>query len=451
MTRRGMAGFLGKGSAVGLATTVLAACNGSATSGPTGAPPSGEVRGTIDFMTNQAAAPFAAVEAAVATFRQQHPLIEVRVTNVSAQYDDRLRTLIAAGTPPDMFRAAGDAFASYYVLKSMLLLDPLFKRDKYDLTDFYPASLDQYKWAGKQFGMPSDYGYRQIYYNVDLFQKAGLPLPPGEWNAPGWTFDDFNRAARALTLRDPSNPSPQWGFTNPKASWQIWVYANGGRAIGPTHDETWINKPETVEALQACQDLHAKWLTGQTDDEVKALPEAQAFTTGRGAMWQSSTATGTTTGRTISGFTWDVAPPPRGPKATGTRKTFGGGSGWFLSSVTKSVEAAWQVYQHMLGKEAVSAMAGTGFAPIRKSVVTSAVWLDPTKPPKSKKVATDGFEGIVPFAKLTTWGDWLAAANKEMEGLWNGSRTAQDVANSIKSVTEPFIAKHKEMVGKEQP
>ncbi|MDQ3699835.1 MAG: hypothetical protein M3442_02825, partial [Chloroflexota bacterium] len=96
-------------------------------------------------------------------------------------------------------------------------------------------------------------------------------------------------------------------------------------------------------------------------------------------------------------------------------------------------------------------MAATGFAPIRKSVVTSPVWLDPTKPPKSKKVATDGFEGIVPFAKLTTWGDWVAAANKEMEGLWDGSRSASQVAQAIKTVTEPFIARHKEVVGKEQP
>jgi multiple sugar transport system substrate-binding protein len=350
-----------------------------------------------------------------------------------------------------MFRIGGDQFARFYVLRAMLQLDPLFKRDKVDLSDFYPASLEQYRWAGKQFGMPSDYGYRMIYYNVDLLQKAGLPLPPGEWNAPGWTFDDFNRAARALTLRDPASPSPQWGFINPRASWQIWVYANGGRAIGPTHDETWIDRPEAVEALQACQDLHAKWLAGQTADEARQVPEAQAFTTGRGAMWQSSTATGTTTGRTISGFTWDVTPPPRGPRASGPRKTFGGGSGWFLASATKSAEAAWRLYQHMLGKEAVSAMAATGFAPIRKSVVTSPVWLDATKPPKSKKVATDGFEGIVPFAKLTTWGDWIAAANRELEGLWAGSRSAQDVASAIKTVTEPFIARHKGMVGKEQP
>src|SRR6266508_2137035 len=154
----------------------LAGALGAACSGGQSAAPAREARGTLEFMTNQAAAPFAAVEAAIAAFRQQQPQIEVRISNVSAQYDDKLQTPIASGTPPDMFRVGGDQFARFYVLKVMLQLDGLFRRDKVDLSDFYPASLEQYKWTGKQFGMPSDYGYRMVYYNVDLLQKAGVPL-----------------------------------------------------------------------------------------------------------------------------------------------------------------------------------------------------------------------------------------------------------------------------------
>jgi multiple sugar transport system substrate-binding protein len=404
-------------------------------------------------MTNQAAAPFAAVEATLAAFRQQRSHIEVRVSNVTAQYQDRLQTLIAAGTPPDVFRVGGDEFARFYVLRAMAQLDSFLKRDRFELPDFYPASLEQYQWGGKQFGLPSDYGYRMIYYNVDLFQKAGLPLPPSEWDSPGWSFDDFNRIARALTNREPGNPSPQWGFINPRASWQIWLYANNGRAIGPSHDETWISRPEAVEALQHLQDLHTRWLVGQTTEEAAPLPELQAFTSGRGAMIQSSTATGTTTARTISGFTWDVTPPPRGPGMRGAagRKTFGGGSGWFLGAGSKAPESAWLLYQFLLSKDAVSAMAAAGFAPPRKSVITSPVWLDPTKPPKSKRVATDGFGGIVPFPKLTTWGDWLAAANTELNTLWNGTRTAAEVAASIRTVTEPIVTRQRDLVARDRP
>lgn len=405
---------------------------------------------TVDFFTNQAPAPFAAVEAALATFRQQHPEIEVRVTNTPGGYQDKLQTLIVAGATPDLFRAGGDEFARFYVLRSMALLDGLLTRDRFDLTDFYPASLEQYRWGGRQHGLPSDYGYRMIFFHSDLFQRAGLPLPPGTWEAPGWTFDGFARAARVRTVREPGAPV-QWGFLNPRESWQALVYANGGRVLGPTHDEVWLTRPEAVEALHFAQELEVRHRAGLSPEEAGQLPALQAFLAGRGAMLQSSTATGTTSARTISGFTWDVAPPPRGPRLSGGRKTFGGGSGWFLGATSRALEAAWTLLRFLLSQETVSALAAAGFAPPRRSVIHSPVWLDPARPPRSKSVLTDGFGGIVPFPKLTTRGEWLAAATRELAALWNGTRSAAEVAAAIAAATAPALARHRELVGASPP
>jgi hypothetical protein len=61
------------------------------------------------------------------------------------------------------------------------------------------------------------------------------------------------------------------------------------------------------------------------------------------------------------------------------------------------------------------------------------------------------FEGIIPFPKLTTWNDWQTAADKELEALWDGTRTAADVADAIRAVTEPFVARHNELAGKDRP
>jgi multiple sugar transport system substrate-binding protein len=411
-------------------------------------------RATVDFFTNQAPAPFAAVEAALAAFRQQYPQIEVRVTNTPSGYQDKLQTLIVAGATPDLFRAGGDEFARFYVLGSMAVLDGLLARDRFELADFYPASLEQYRWGGRQYGLPSDYGYRMIFYHVDLFQRAGLPLPPGTWEASGWTFDDFGRAARVLTVREPGAPV-QWGFLNPRESWQVLVYANGGRVIGPTHDEVWLTRPEAVEALHFAQELEVSHRTGLDREEAAQLPALQTFLAGRGAMLQSSTATGTTSARTISGFTWDVAPPPRGPQLSGGRRTFGGGSGWFLGASRErgsaALEAAWVLLRFLLSRETVSALAAAGFAPPRRSVIHSPVWLDPAQPPRSKGVLTDGFGGIVPFPKLTTWGEWLAIATRELAALWNGTRAAADVAAAIAAATAPALARHRELVGASPP
>jgi multiple sugar transport system substrate-binding protein len=288
-----------------------------------------------------------------------------------------------------------------------------------------------------------------LFYNADLFRKEGLPLPPGEWNAPGWTFDDFVRVARQLTKR--GDGPAQWGFVSPRASWQIWLYSGGGRAISPTHEEVVIHRPEAIEALQAIGDLETKHLVGQIGDETREIGADTAFGAGRAAMWQSSLNTGTTTARTAKGFTWDATPPPRSPRAAGVRKTFGGGSAWHLGATSRAQEAGWTLLQFLLSKDVVTQAAKEGYAPERKSVVNSAAWTGDGLPPRSKSVITDGFEGIIAFPKLTTWTEWTQVANRELEPLWTGAKTAAEVANAIKAATDPLVERHKELVRNDRP
>jgi multiple sugar transport system substrate-binding protein len=428
-----------------------AACAAGGAGGESAAPrTAASAPATLDFHTNQAPAPFASLEGSLNAFRQRYPQITVNVTNTAGgTYTDKLQTLIASGSTPDVFRLGGDVFASFYVLKALAQLDPLLKRDRFDLADFYPSSLDVTRWGQRQLGLPSGFGYRVLFWNTDLFAKEGLPPPPGEWNASGWTFDDFVRVSRQLTRR--GDGPAQWGFVSPRASWQIWLYAGGGRAISPTHDDVVIDRPEAVEALQAIADLETKHQVGQTPEEAREVGADQAFLAGRVAMWQSSLNTGTTTARTARGFTWDAAPPPRGPRTTGIRRTFGGGSAWHLGATSRVQEAGWTLLQFLLSKDVVTQAAKEGYAPERKSVVASAAWTGDGLAPRSKSVITGGFDGIIAFPKLTTWTEWTQVANRELEALWTARRTAADVAGAIKAATAPLIERHKELVRDDRP
>jgi len=162
-----------------------------------------EYAAAVDFHSNQAAAAVASLEASLNAFRQRHPQITVNLTNTpGATYTDKLQTLIAAGTAPDVFRLGGDVFASFYVLKVLAQLDPVIKRDRYNLADFYPSSLEVTQWGKRQYGLPSSFGYRVLFYNADLFQKEGLPLPPAQWNAMGCdigeTIAEFGRGGQIV-------------------------------------------------------------------------------------------------------------------------------------------------------------------------------------------------------------------------------------------------------------
>ena len=68
------------------------------------------------------------------------------------------------------------------------------KAGSFDSQSFDAAIFKAMSRNGKQFALPYDFGPLLQYYNKDMFEKEGLPLPK-----PGWTEDDFNKAAKALT------------------------------------------------------------------------------------------------------------------------------------------------------------------------------------------------------------------------------------------------------------
>ena len=59
----------------------------------------------------------------------------------------------------------------------MVPLDERIKADKFDIDAFDPSIIKGLSRNGKQFALPYDFGPWVIYYNHDMFVKAGLPLP----------------------------------------------------------------------------------------------------------------------------------------------------------------------------------------------------------------------------------------------------------------------------------
>jgi ABC-type glycerol-3-phosphate transport system substrate-binding protein len=78
--------------------------------------------------------------------------------------------------------------------------DPQFNPD-----DFY-AGLLRMTDDGHSLSVPTYFRPMLMKYNPELFDKAGVPYP-----RPGWTWDEFLAAAKALTVRD-GDTVTQWGY-----------------------------------------------------------------------------------------------------------------------------------------------------------------------------------------------------------------------------------------------
>src|SRR5687768_8052919 len=104
-------------------------------------------------------------EKLLARFHELHPDIRVRPIWVpGSQYQTKLKTLLAAGKPPDIF-LSGDVWVAYE-LPFLADLTDLFERDaaEIDLEDFYPELLAACRYDGRQVLLPRWFNVSLLYY-----------------------------------------------------------------------------------------------------------------------------------------------------------------------------------------------------------------------------------------------------------------------------------------------
>src|SRR5581483_2211669 len=120
------------------------------------------------------------VSPAIDALQAKHP--EWRITleqtpQTGPNIVDKLSSEIAAGNLPDVQEVPG-LFAPPWIQRGAFLkLDDFIKASNYDLSDYYPGTLDEFTWKGEYYGIPFLASPELMYYNKDMFDKAGLPYP----------------------------------------------------------------------------------------------------------------------------------------------------------------------------------------------------------------------------------------------------------------------------------
>jgi multiple sugar transport system substrate-binding protein len=186
-------------------------------------------------------------------FEERHPGLKANLDYAPLGYNDKVPTVMAAGTPPDVFWFNPALFLEYTRRGFLLDLTPLLRRDRYDTADFPGKAMGQYHRQSKQWGRPKDFPARGMFFNVAAFDQAGVGHPPATFADPGWTWDRFLDDAQRLT-RERGGVS-QFGWTMGTAfrEWMVWVYGNGGEFVRQDAAECVLHESPAVDALQFLQ------------------------------------------------------------------------------------------------------------------------------------------------------------------------------------------------------
>lgn len=119
-------------------------------------------------------------------FKEKHP--EVTIIDDSqgdeSAFNNILSTDIASGTMANIFRIQGVANLSEYIDNGLILdMKPYLEEDPEWGDGFTEGALSYYQVPGKDgvYGIPMESGLIGVYYNKDLFEKAGISTFPETW------------------------------------------------------------------------------------------------------------------------------------------------------------------------------------------------------------------------------------------------------------------------------
>ena len=180
------------------------------------------------------------IKPVIEDFMKQHPDIEVQIERLTwSDGFNKIVTAFAAGDTPDVLELGSTWVAQFAADGALLEVHPGDMLSRYNMWD--PVI-----YKGKYYGFPWVISTRILFYNKDLFKKAGLDpnIPPRTWS------ELLDAAKKISALGDDI-----FGFgikTGQYTTWQTFLpfaWSNGASVLTKDWKKAAVNSPEFVEAL----------------------------------------------------------------------------------------------------------------------------------------------------------------------------------------------------------
>jgi len=364
------------------------------------------------------------MEEIIAKFESSHPNIKIKTE--TAPYEDfyqKLTTQIAAGTAPDIWQSDGTkvfGFAQRGAIRD--ITDYVTKEINKDEVNGLEFNKDA---DGKYWGVPQGIQVGALFYNKDLFDKAGVSYPTADW-----TWDDLKAAAAKLTLDangknadDPAfdkNSVKQFGFTffgSSRGAFNI-LKAYGGGVLDPTMTKSIINSPENKKAVEWIADGMKRRLFPNPADLKAFQSNFKVFLSGASAMQIDIYAA--TTAMNGAELNYDVAPLPKGPD--GKRFAPVIANSWVINKKAddQKVKAAqeWITYWTTSDEAQVEWTQVGEAIPVKKSVANSDKFLTNNTKPENKKVFLDSLEFAGTIDTNAVFAEWVKVFTDNLSELF---------------------------------
>jgi multiple sugar transport system substrate-binding protein len=404
---------------------------------------SGKVQVTYSFWGTPDEA--AAVQKVADQFNGEQNKIEVKVMNIPHDtYIEKLNTMATAGQLPDagiMSEAGVLQFATNGYLADI--------SGMYGAGESRPLESIAFKGPdGKTVAYSAANEVLVLFYNKDMFDKAGVAYPPATADN-AWTWDQFVAAAKKLTFDvngrtpndagfDPNNIR-QYGAMVENLTWQleVWALSNGGGFYNANGTQITIDQAAAVEAIQKVADLHLKdhvapLSTGLTDDGIQRSIIAGTVAMATGGTWNVGTCLAQA--RDSEGLNYGIAVLPYMKQ----KVTICTGGPNVVFSQSKHPQEAMEWLKWYSKEENNWGLIETGiWMPILEKWYTDEAltrkWVENPNFPPYRDYKTAVVDYTMKYSKSTSWYyvnntvDFNNLLSSALGDVWTGNKTAREV------------------------
>lgn len=295
---------------------------------------------------------------------------------------DQITTLFVSGKAYDIQRTNDDHIYTLAVENKIhqldaWMLDQKMKKDDYSRTFWASLAVEGY-----QYSMTPAAGAMTIYYNKDLFDKAGIKAPTAWKDA--WSWEEFLTNARKLA-KVSGNKTDVYAIGAISNAFPAVGYGAGGQAYNEDQTKCAWDSKEVHDAIDAFVQLALKEKIFAPFD----LNRQELFNAGKLAMnWD---LLGFDRGISKS-IKWDIMPSMKTPKwamAATAARTF------TIPKTAKDPEAAFLGLKAICEKDASDVFAKHRFGiPHLKASAEGPALGDANTPPEHKKIWGESFGEI---------------------------------------------------------
>jgi multiple sugar transport system substrate-binding protein len=288
----------------------------------------------------------------------------------------------------------------------------------FNIGDYEPSIVDGLKQDGKQLAVPYDLGPYVLYYNQDMFEAAGLPVPTA-----GWTSDEFLAAATALTK------DGKYGFAadGTPDTWLPYTLSQGGDYI--KDDKPDLTNDKVVDGFTWVTDLVTK-------EKVAPAPPATGASNWTADQWRSGNAAMYVDGpwqlinaKANVDFTVGLATVP---SIDGTSITTMSGTGFGVTTGCENPDEAWDAISVIIGADAQKyiADAGRGF-PAYTAAQDS--WYATADVDGAKEAIDTALSNVNVYRTTPKWNQLSALMLQYGVEAFNGTKTPAEVLNQVQA------------------